>query len=208
MITCTCDCAAQRGDRSARACSPSAGARGRQAGVDSRPRMQALYDPARHDPLADLEWSPARARDAIAAICRDAEGSSTATDSGRCTPGTASRHARRGHPVRALRRRRRDVARARAPRGRGPAPSEPRRRAARAPGATIIASAGGVAVRGPTHAPVPPARLARSARQRHSRPHRPPRPAAIRSSRAPARCAPAVSRGVAVPACGGRARWP
>jgi hypothetical protein len=35
--------------------------------------MQALYDPARHEPLADLEWRPARARDAIAAICRDAE---------------------------------------------------------------------------------------------------------------------------------------
>jgi hypothetical protein len=35
--------------------------------------MQALYDPARHEPLAALEWSPARARDAIAAICRDAE---------------------------------------------------------------------------------------------------------------------------------------
>ena len=36
--------------------------------------MQALYDPARHEPLADLQWSPAQARDAIAAICRDAEG--------------------------------------------------------------------------------------------------------------------------------------
>jgi hypothetical protein len=35
--------------------------------------VQALYDPERHEPLADLEWSPARARDAIAAICRDAE---------------------------------------------------------------------------------------------------------------------------------------
>ena len=35
--------------------------------------MQALYDPARHEPLADMAWSPARARDAIAAICRDAE---------------------------------------------------------------------------------------------------------------------------------------
>ena len=35
--------------------------------------MQALYGPARHEPLADLEWRPAHARDAIAAICRDAE---------------------------------------------------------------------------------------------------------------------------------------
>lgn len=35
--------------------------------------MQALHDPSRHEPLADLEWRPARARDAIAAICRDAE---------------------------------------------------------------------------------------------------------------------------------------
>ena len=32
-----------------------------------------LYDPARHEPLADLPWDEARARDAIAAICRDAE---------------------------------------------------------------------------------------------------------------------------------------
>jgi hypothetical protein len=35
--------------------------------------MQPLYDPARHVELADIAWSPARARDAIAAICRDAE---------------------------------------------------------------------------------------------------------------------------------------
>jgi hypothetical protein len=35
--------------------------------------MRGLYDPARHEPLADLEWSAPRARDAIAAICRDAE---------------------------------------------------------------------------------------------------------------------------------------
>ncbi len=41
-------------------------------GVESR-RMKALYDPARHEPLADIGWSPSRARDAIAAICRDAE---------------------------------------------------------------------------------------------------------------------------------------
>jgi Lanthionine synthetase C-like protein len=41
-------------------------------GVESR-LIQALYDPARHEPLADLAWSPERARDAIAAICRDAE---------------------------------------------------------------------------------------------------------------------------------------
>jgi hypothetical protein len=35
--------------------------------------MRALYDAERHEPLADLEWSAPRARDAIAAICRDAE---------------------------------------------------------------------------------------------------------------------------------------
>jgi Lanthionine synthetase C-like protein len=35
--------------------------------------MQALYDPARHEPLAGVAWNAARARDAIAAICRDAE---------------------------------------------------------------------------------------------------------------------------------------
>ena len=35
--------------------------------------MQALYDPGRHEPLGGLDWSPGRARDAIAAICRDAE---------------------------------------------------------------------------------------------------------------------------------------
>src|SRR4051812_29297899 len=33
----------------------------------------ALYDPARHEPLAGAPWSASRARDAIAAICRDAE---------------------------------------------------------------------------------------------------------------------------------------
>jgi hypothetical protein len=32
-----------------------------------------LFDPARHVPLADVDWDKARARDAIAAICRDAE---------------------------------------------------------------------------------------------------------------------------------------
>jgi hypothetical protein len=32
-----------------------------------------LYDPARHEPLAAAAWSPQRVRDAIAAICRDAE---------------------------------------------------------------------------------------------------------------------------------------
>jgi hypothetical protein len=32
-----------------------------------------LYDPGRHEPLAERAWSAARARDAIAAICRDAE---------------------------------------------------------------------------------------------------------------------------------------
>jgi Lanthionine synthetase C-like protein len=35
--------------------------------------MQALYDPARHEPLAGVEWDAARARTAIGAICRDAE---------------------------------------------------------------------------------------------------------------------------------------
>jgi hypothetical protein len=35
--------------------------------------MQELYDPARHEHLADLPWCPAIARDAIAAICREAE---------------------------------------------------------------------------------------------------------------------------------------
>jgi hypothetical protein len=32
-----------------------------------------LFDPGRHEPLGDVAWSPARARDAIAAVCRDAE---------------------------------------------------------------------------------------------------------------------------------------
>lgn len=31
-----------------------------------------LYDPERHEPLSDTEWSDARARDAVADICRDA----------------------------------------------------------------------------------------------------------------------------------------
>jgi hypothetical protein len=35
--------------------------------------MQRLYDPARHEVLAELEWSASRARDASAAICRDAQ---------------------------------------------------------------------------------------------------------------------------------------
>lgn len=35
--------------------------------------MGALYDPDRHEPLAESEWSEARARDGIVAICRDAE---------------------------------------------------------------------------------------------------------------------------------------
>jgi hypothetical protein len=35
--------------------------------------MRALYDPARHEPLAGVEWSAARARDAIAGIGSDAE---------------------------------------------------------------------------------------------------------------------------------------
>ncbi len=35
--------------------------------------MSALYDPARHEKLADVDWSAPRARDAISAISRDAE---------------------------------------------------------------------------------------------------------------------------------------
>ena len=35
--------------------------------------MSALYDPARHEELAGLAWSAPRARDAIAAICSDAD---------------------------------------------------------------------------------------------------------------------------------------
>src|SRR4051812_8312221 len=35
--------------------------------------MEALHDPARHEALAELDWDEGRARDAIAAICRDAE---------------------------------------------------------------------------------------------------------------------------------------
>jgi len=32
-----------------------------------------MYDPARHEPLAEIAWSDGRARDAIAATCRDVE---------------------------------------------------------------------------------------------------------------------------------------
>jgi len=32
-----------------------------------------MFDPARHEPLTDIAWSEPRARDAIAAICRDLE---------------------------------------------------------------------------------------------------------------------------------------
>jgi len=35
--------------------------------------MPALYDPERHEPVADLAWSSSQARDAIGAVCRDAE---------------------------------------------------------------------------------------------------------------------------------------
>jgi Lanthionine synthetase C-like protein len=42
--------------------------------------MDALHDPARHEPLAAGPWDAARARDASAAICRDAE---SAFDPGR-----------------------------------------------------------------------------------------------------------------------------
>ncbi len=35
--------------------------------------MLSLYQPARHEPLVVAEWNPQRVRDAIAAICHDAE---------------------------------------------------------------------------------------------------------------------------------------
>ncbi|RYD28689.1 MAG: lanthionine synthetase, partial [Verrucomicrobiaceae bacterium] len=35
--------------------------------------MLSLHDPARHEPLAAVEWNPSRVRDGITAICRDAE---------------------------------------------------------------------------------------------------------------------------------------
>jgi hypothetical protein len=35
--------------------------------------MEGLYDLGRHEPLAAIEWSAGRTRDAIAAICRDGE---------------------------------------------------------------------------------------------------------------------------------------
>src|SRR4051812_27941995 len=41
--------------------------------VGSCDGMPALYDPTRHEPLAGAPWRAPRARDAIAAICRDAE---------------------------------------------------------------------------------------------------------------------------------------
>jgi lantibiotic modifying enzyme len=37
------------------------------------PRLSLLYDPERHEPLAELAWSESRAREAIVEICRDAE---------------------------------------------------------------------------------------------------------------------------------------
>jgi lantibiotic modifying enzyme len=36
--------------------------------------MGPLYDPERHEPLAEAPWSDSRAREAIVAICRDVEG--------------------------------------------------------------------------------------------------------------------------------------
>jgi Lanthionine synthetase C-like protein len=45
--------------------------------------MAVLYDSTRHEQLAELEWSASSARDAIAAICRDAE---SAFDSHRLWP--------------------------------------------------------------------------------------------------------------------------
>jgi hypothetical protein len=35
--------------------------------------MRALYDPVRHEPLAEFAWSESRAHEAIVAICRDVE---------------------------------------------------------------------------------------------------------------------------------------
>ena len=35
--------------------------------------MEALYDPQRHEPLRDIAWNEAQARDRVAEICRDAE---------------------------------------------------------------------------------------------------------------------------------------
>ena len=35
--------------------------------------MAVLYDPARHEPVAEVAWSESRARDAIVAICQDVE---------------------------------------------------------------------------------------------------------------------------------------
>ena len=35
--------------------------------------MRCLYDPTRHEALSGLDWDPSRAREAIVAICRDAE---------------------------------------------------------------------------------------------------------------------------------------
>jgi hypothetical protein len=37
------------------------------------PRLSVLYDPERHEPLAELAWSESRAREGIVEICRDAE---------------------------------------------------------------------------------------------------------------------------------------
>ena len=91
--------------------------------------MGPLYDPARHEPLAGVEWSPPRVRDAVAAICRDAE---AAFDRDRLWPmhprGRGARHAGGRDPPRALRRRRRHAARARAARRGGPARADARRR--------------------------------------------------------------------------------
>src|SRR6478672_8395291 len=41
--------------------------------MGARPSPDALWSPGAHDDLAGEEWSEAAARDAIAAICRDAE---------------------------------------------------------------------------------------------------------------------------------------
>ncbi len=38
-----------------------------------RPSLQTMYDPGRHEPLLGNAWDEGRARDAVAAVCRDVE---------------------------------------------------------------------------------------------------------------------------------------
>jgi hypothetical protein len=47
--------------------------------------MQALFDPERHERLADREQSEPRARDAMAALCHDAERAFDPEQLWRCT---------------------------------------------------------------------------------------------------------------------------